>query len=1225
MSTINRGNLRIFCKITPMDLISQITSSDLFVRLCKGLFCAEYHDFQAIDDSGGDGGNDGYSEEKEILFQIYCPEKPEKADDATYKSKIKKDLDKAKALIDSGQYKIKEWIFVTPRELREPVQTYIRTEASARGFIGISWASLKLTELFAKYPHLRSQYPNLIQPDIEKKIVESTASVIGHLESVEDVKRVYKTQTEQNYQRKIDQAKDRMGQTKFETAKKEYELILSDLNSETTPIDPHIYFRTYNNLGVCELHLGNTQNAIEFFEKAYSIEPDFPMAVVNYALSKMLKEAPLEGLQIINELLEKHPDDEHAISMKANILNDLENYEEVASFLKSKNKIALSHFFEGMEKMSKNDLDGASTSFENLLSLEPENLRGLLMYVQNIMTGMKEVIKNNPFTPDNIPQEIKDKFDRAIECLDKAKNLLRETEQKYELETVYTNLSGCYTVIGKYNESISSAESATLLNPLSEIPFLNKGISYLKLGKYKEALESFQEYKKRGGNNPEVDGHIAYCSLRVGDLSTTERIVEELLDKDGKLNIDIAELAIDLYSRKLDDAKLNALLKRLEDEFPHNSQVLRMRSSYLYQRGLQDAEDLLKEALKNATTETEKMLANLELADIKFNSKDYTTAEEIYKKYLNSQEGNHATLRYAECLYNSGQYGSLLEWVDTLQEAVRNKPLIKQVCAYADLYLGNLDTASKAFKDLFELNPNNFQYVVYYGMCLFRLGKENEAKIAFDAVKNRVAETQDLAILSGGYAFIGEWETAIELTFKALENDPNNPKAHLAFISAFLRREQADGKEPEEKHLKAFQKSIGEFANRFPEEKALQSFNVENGDFSEMMSMVDKIAETTDNATNLYRESKAPLAFIPKITGKKPFDVWTAFIQMEGVGIKMSFGSPDEIDLEAEIVQKSLDKSIVMDIYPLFLFAHLDRLDFLSKIFSKIYIHQSVMDEITETIEDRKISAKKGLTFLGKADGQHHMIDVPAEQIQKSIDLLEKIRSFISSNKKVEMRGLSKEKEKGKTINSLLDEGTSDSILLAQEIKEPIFCDDRILRALAREEHGVSSFSSQTLFVVAQQNKKLSLNERYEFQKKLIDLNYEYIAIDAYFIYDQLQSCNYSVDGIKKIIAILAKKETSAESLSIVLSEILLLLMRDGSIDGQSKLAIFGNILEQISTNHDIEKIKEGIIASMREKFQDKLAQIDSVLWIFFEHKNMSQKKGSGTFFKRLRSRILLL
>lgn len=93
---------------------------------------------------------------------------------------------------------------------------------------------------------MRSQFPDLIQPDIEKQVAESTASLIGHLESVEDVKKVYKTQTEQNYQRKIDQAKDKMGQLKFETAKKEYELILIDLNSENIAIDPHIYFRTYN-------------------------------------------------------------------------------------------------------------------------------------------------------------------------------------------------------------------------------------------------------------------------------------------------------------------------------------------------------------------------------------------------------------------------------------------------------------------------------------------------------------------------------------------------------------------------------------------------------------------------------------------------------------------------------------------------------------------------------------------------------------------------------------------------------------------------------------------------------------------------------------------------------------------------------------------------------------------------------------------------------------------
>ena len=72
-----------------MDKISQITSPDQFTKLCKYLFAAEYNDFQTIDDSGGDKGNDGYLESQKTLFQIYCPKKPSKANDSHYKSKIK--------------------------------------------------------------------------------------------------------------------------------------------------------------------------------------------------------------------------------------------------------------------------------------------------------------------------------------------------------------------------------------------------------------------------------------------------------------------------------------------------------------------------------------------------------------------------------------------------------------------------------------------------------------------------------------------------------------------------------------------------------------------------------------------------------------------------------------------------------------------------------------------------------------------------------------------------------------------------------------------------------------------------------------------------------------------------------------------------------------------------------------------------------------------------------
>jgi tetratricopeptide (TPR) repeat protein len=1182
-----------------MDLISQITSSDLFVRLAKALLAAEYKDFQTIDDSGGDSGNDGYSESKEILFQIYCPEKPNKTSDTSYKSKIKKDLDKAKKLIDSGKYKIKDWIFLTSSELREPVQTYLRAEATARGMNGIAWASPKLTELFAKYPYLRKQFPDLIQPDIENEINK----ISERLDAVDDVKKEYHTKLERSYQRRIDQAKEKLDQEKYETAKREYDLILGDLTAETEKIDPHIYFRVYNNLGIAEHNLQNNEKAIELFEKAYNAEPDLPMAICKHALSKLLKGVPEEGLLIIDELLKKCPTDDHIIITKANILHALNEYDNLISFLKDKGKIKLVHWYEGFDKMAKKDFDGAILSFENVVKIEPKNVRALMLIAQNVMIGTRDFVKNNPVPPDKMPQDITEKFKKAIDCLKESIRILSEIENKNDLEMAYINLSGCYVALGLFKECVEAADQAIAINPRSSISFLNKGIAQLKAGHYREAIENFQAYKNFGGGDLDIDRHIAFCALKIGDLITAEKIISELIEGPAGLDLDVSELAIDLYSRKLGDKRLNPLLERLEKEFPDNPQALRIRASYIQKIGMPDADKLLLGALHNSSSESEKILAELDLADLRFDQKDYSAAADIYKKYTNILEGNQATLRFAQCLYNSGQHGTLLDYINTLSEKIKKSSLIEQLEAYTNLYLGNLEKTSKLFEKLFEKNPDNLQYVVYYGMCCFRLGKESDAKIAFDAIKNRIAQASDLIILAGGYEFIGEWDTAIDLTFKALEGDPNNPKAHLAYIFTFLKREQADGKEPTEKYITAFQKSIGEFNKRFPEEKTLQGFEVKDGDVSQILKMVDQIAEVTDNATSLYKDSQAPMAFVPKLTGKKSFDVWAAFTQMPEVGIKVSFGSPDEIKTEVEVIEKNKGKDMVVDIYPLFLLAHLDWLELMSKLFRKVYIHQSVMDELTETIDDRKISARKGVSSLAKINGRHQMTKISADQVKKSLDLLEKIRNFISTNPSVEIRGFAKEKsDEERNIINALDKSTRDSALLAQELRLPLFCDDCLLRAVISRDNSLKSFCSQTLIVAACENKYISLNEKFEAQRKMIDLNYEFISVDANFMFNQLKSVDYDAQKISTVISRLAKKETSMQSLSVVLADLLFMLMLEKTVVSHVKLTAFKHILKDAKQNHNLENIEQEILNNLQRRIRpEKHEELKRIIKVFFK------------------------
>ncbi|MDP3244959.1 MAG: tetratricopeptide repeat protein, partial [bacterium] len=343
---------------------------------------------------------------------------------------------------------------------------------------------------------------------------------------------------------------------KNEASKSEYEIILRELNSETEKIDPHLFFRVYNNLGVCELNFGNPDRAAELFEKAYSFEPEQPTAIANYALSKMLKDKPKDGLTIVNKLLKEHPNHNHAISVKANILHALKQYNELIPFLKKNGKTALVYWYSGFEAMDKKDYDIAISFFENLINLEPKNTKAHLLAAQNVMVGTKEFFKENAFPSDKIPPPIKEKFIKAISWLKRVIELLQDEEQKSDLEMAYTNLSGCYVAIGIFDEALGVADKATAIDSTSAIPFLNKGIAQLKTGKHKEAINSFRRYKELGGGDIDADRHIAFCYLRAGDLDTAEKIIVPLLEQEGSLDLDIAELGVELYSRRLNNEKL---------------------------------------------------------------------------------------------------------------------------------------------------------------------------------------------------------------------------------------------------------------------------------------------------------------------------------------------------------------------------------------------------------------------------------------------------------------------------------------------------------------------------------------------------------------------------------------------------------------------------------------------------------------------------------------------
>lgn len=153
------------------EQIAQITNPQEFTRLCNAVFADIYgHNFQVIDGTRGDNGNDGYVASENRMLAINCPIKPEQKTDAGYLEKIRSDLAKATKLKQDKKYPIDGWTFVTPRKLSDNVISSMRTlggEAEIR--TSHQEATFLANELYRR-PHLLEGFPALQQLNLSAKI-----------------------------------------------------------------------------------------------------------------------------------------------------------------------------------------------------------------------------------------------------------------------------------------------------------------------------------------------------------------------------------------------------------------------------------------------------------------------------------------------------------------------------------------------------------------------------------------------------------------------------------------------------------------------------------------------------------------------------------------------------------------------------------------------------------------------------------------------------------------------------------------------------------------------------------------------------------------------------------------------------------------------------------------------------------------------------------------------
>ena len=155
------------------EQIAQITDPQEFTRLCNVVLTERYgNDYQVIDGTRADGGNDGYIISEKRITAMYCPVKPERRTDADYLGKIRSDIAKAQSLRDSGKYEIDNWTFLTPRKLSNNVIVEMRKHAVTIGFNFTHQESTYLANELLRNRHLIGAFPNLHINEVDAKLDE---------------------------------------------------------------------------------------------------------------------------------------------------------------------------------------------------------------------------------------------------------------------------------------------------------------------------------------------------------------------------------------------------------------------------------------------------------------------------------------------------------------------------------------------------------------------------------------------------------------------------------------------------------------------------------------------------------------------------------------------------------------------------------------------------------------------------------------------------------------------------------------------------------------------------------------------------------------------------------------------------------------------------------------------------------------------------------------------
>lgn len=560
--------------------------------------------------------------------------------------------------------------------------------------------------------------------------------------------------------------------------------------------DDYSKFRILSNIAAAQCHSELPDEGAKNFLEAYEFQPDLPKAQVNKAMAHILQGEHKLAVDQADMVLVTNPLDAYASSAKIHAMTHLgASLDDILDVIDAAvlNDPSVAHALSATAKQQGLDaeaLDYLEKAVSGDHDGDPNILADLGINILESVINTDRAARRGLLNPDQT-----ERVKRAVALLQKAWKGLPDIEDRKHNSAWLFDIAMGYRVLGQDYDAEKANEELIDLAPDNDMYIKNAAVIAMESGKFEIAEAYFKQMIENGSSLPEIPIMLVDTLRYQKKNDEALKLAEEFLDTHDKTNSLYADMSENLFDILLLQEKLEQA-QSLADSLVENPATSLVGFLFLARldrikqssesgiRNLEKAQQLINEDTP------EKLI--LDIAEEAYSSEKYDIAAKSYGQVFQSLSDNPYVQRYLRSLFQIGRYNDVIAMTKAIRDQTGTSRSITQFEWGSYLELQDLPNARAVLTLYIDEHPEDEEARLNRAIIDLRTKKVK----ALDEYLGSIINLENLSLLSeiqlsNLYQLRNQPLRSLDIIYDARRRYPNEPDAHSAYISQFLRLENS--------------------------------------------------------------------------------------------------------------------------------------------------------------------------------------------------------------------------------------------------------------------------------------------------------------------------------------------------------------------------------------------------------------------------------------------------